>query len=387
MYFKWLILFIVSWCTIVIVSAQNSDPTPSCLTSQAKSGSCVDIDLCPKLRKLAYSAIISQSNKRLLRDSICGVRKVCCEEPSEENSDQVSAITNISVSSLVTSTSTTKAPGPRANSKMTLPDKSICGIDNLGQRIYGGAATELDQFRWTVALEYNQAGTREIKCGGSLINTRYVLTAAHCVTTVTPEQLVLRLGEWDLNNDPDCDEYKNCNDPVRFESVEEIIVHPKFGRKHNDIALLRLKTPLPEAYTNYILPICLPTSESLQSNRFSNHNVSVVGWGSTEAEKRSPLKMVANLLTTTVDHCRDELGPLLRNVNLVETHICAKSATTVIRDACGGDSGGPLMAFIDENWYLVGIVSFGPPCGRTVLPGVYTRVTSYMNWIRDNLLE
>nr|CAH7735497.1 unnamed protein product [Callosobruchus chinensis] len=60
------------------------------------------------------------------------------------------------------------------------------------------------------------------------------------------------------------------------------------------------------------------------------------------------------------------------------------------RDSCRGDSGGPLMSYeqngADQNWYAVGVVSFGPsPCGMENWPGVYTRVGSYMQWIVDKL--
>lgn len=51
------------------------------------------------------------------------------------------------------------------------------------------------------------------------------------------------------------------------------------------------------------------------------------------------------------------------------------------RDACDGDGGGPLVCEKEGTWYQVGIVSFGIGCGRRSIPGVYTRVSSYTDWI------
>lgn len=270
---------------------------------------------------------------------------------------------------------------------MTLPGTNICGQDNLGEKIFGGDRTELDQFPWAVALEYRNENPPAVKCGGSLINTRYVITAAHCVKHMLKEDLIARLGDWDLITDPDCDEYVNCNPPVIFAEIAEVKVHPQYRQKQNDIALLKLQNTLPENYYTHIAPICLPASADLMQNLFISNNVTVAGWGGTELEPRSRYKMFTNLVTISVNQCQNELQQTLNRPKLYANHICAKSATGLARDACGGDSGGPMMANVNGNWYLIGVVGFGPPCGKTLLPGVYARVTSYMDWIEDNLVE
>lgn len=95
--------------------------------------------------------------------------------------------------------------------------------------------------------------------------------------------------------------------------------------------------------------------------------------------------MFADLVTISLNECTEDLSD--SNVTPDEMHICAKSETQIRRDTCGGDSGGPLQIQLNGNYYLIGVVSFGPPCGTTSLPAVYTRITSYMDWILENIIH
>ena len=58
------------------------------------------------------------------------------------------------------------------------------------------------------------------------------------------------------------------------------------------------------------------------------------------------------------------------------------------KDSCGADSGGPMVVreFSGDPWYQAGIVSFGPtPCGKLGVPGVYTKVSAFLPWIKSKL--
>lgn len=122
-------------------------------------------------------------------------------------------------------------------------------------------------------------------CAGSLINHRYVITAAHCLKSDIPlfNLTHVRLGEWDATTNPDVDESYDTgpvkNDPFVDIRIEEIIMHEDYNNvtRHNDIALLRLSTYV--NYTSFIKPICLPLKNPLRNLNLDGLTLDVAGWG------------------------------------------------------------------------------------------------------------
>lgn len=92
----------------------------------------------------------------------------------------------------------------------------------------------------------------------------------------------IRLGEWDLLSDEDCDSVGNCNDPPLDIRVESTVQHEEYDKYtlYNDIALIKLKEKV--NFTEFVLPICLPIAESVKDQNTDSMNFTAVGWGNTE---------------------------------------------------------------------------------------------------------
>ncbi|KAF0290577.1 Clotting factor B [Amphibalanus amphitrite] len=244
-----------------------------------------------------------------------------------------------------------------------------------------GQTAELEQGRWPwmALLGERVNGQRRWTCGGTLISARTVLTAAHCVDGRQPADLKVRLGEYDLSTTRDG---KHVNVPVA-----RIVVHPRYRRKHNDLALLHLGRPVP--ISRQIKPACLPPGHADHTGR----PVDLAGWGHTEFQgKVSRVLHEARLRVVNVSRCEQAYEHLLtfdRDFpgGFQGTKLCANSADGTSKDACQGDSGGPLVyrtTGIERRYQVIGVVSTGLGCGNPNYPGIYTKVSMYVLWILRN---
>ncbi|CAG9792472.1 unnamed protein product [Diatraea saccharalis] len=350
--------------------------TNTCTTPNGEQGKCINLYSCPHVASLLRPPV-SKENMQFVQKSTCqgpDQYNVCCGsgQPVQKGNCE----TRLSAS----------PPDPRTE---------CCGVDSgSSNKITGGTATSIDQYPWLSLIEYVKDNRIKLLCGGALISGRYVLTAAHCVAGAvlelgTPKNV--RLGEYDTtNNGQDCVPVEggtgatDCADPVLIVPIERTIPHQQYSpqTRRNDIGLIRLAQPAP--FTDFIRPICLPTSDQTTSPP-NNFKLYAAGWGAINAtHSKSNIKLHVDLPFVRQDQCQEAYSQSRRKAALWQGQLCAGGEKD--KDSCKGDSGGPLMYENGRTWEIIGVVSFGPtPCGIEDSPGVYTKTYEYLNWIRSNI--
>ncbi|PDT18701.1 peptidase C14 [Rhizobium sp. J15] len=265
-------------------------------------------------------------------------------------------------------------------------DTDFAGED--GGRVIGGQAAKKGEWPWQVKIlapDPEQRGRFGGHCGGSLIAPRWILTAAHCVTSG-------RSGKQDLfardllivEGKSKIDKVISVDGPDKPGlAVENVIIHEDFDRKvfANDIALIKLAQPA-------VSKPALLASASDEAVETAGHTAVVTGWGYTKADhgwddKYLPTELQeVELPIVSREDCRAAYRESSMRMNPIdERNVCAGYAEGG-KDACQGDSGGPLVAQRpDKKWIQLGVVSWGAGCAEAEHYGVYTRVAAFRGWI------
>jgi secreted trypsin-like serine protease len=259
--------------------------------------------------------------------------------------------------------------------------------------IVGGRPADQGKYPWQVRI-YSNMDDQIGFCGGSIIADQWVLTAAHCVLDV--QAVVVGYGNVDRTQ-------------TKKIPSEKIIVHPAYlaGEKA-DVALIKLAKPIPNAEA-------IGYTDAAEERKFmpAGATVTVTGWGAiwdfpafnnavqvmagrsalNERKLLSDEELQAPRLLHEVDvevidpaECKAVYeGLQVPAFSIGDTEICATGPSGG-KDSCFGDSGGPLVVAADNKrgYSQVGIVSWGPQCGNPLFPGVYTRVSSFADWIKSN---
>uniref|UniRef100_A0A8C9NC77 Enteropeptidase n=1 Tax=Serinus canaria TaxID=9135 RepID=A0A8C9NC77_SERCA len=237
--------------------------------------------------------------------------------------------------------------------------------ENNGTRIVGGNDARREAWPWIVSLHFNFQPV----CGASLVSDEWLVTAAHCVygRQLKPSRWRAALG---LYSQADL-----AQPPTVVQNIDRIIINPHYMRetKDSDIALMHLQHKV--QYTDYIQPICLPEKDQQFSPGI---NCSIAGWGSIRNEgPSSDILQEAEVPLLSNEKCQQWMP----KYNITENMLCAGYDMGRI-DSCQGDSGGPLTFEDGDKWFLVGVTSFGEKCALPQRPGVYARVTMFVDWIK-----
>jgi len=215
-------------------------------------------------------------------------------------------------------------------------------------------------------------------CGGTIVNKKYIITAAHCTeyqgATIT--NVKVAIGEQNI-----CDGL--TNEGGSFISAKRVINHPNYGNHDNDIAVLELSKEI--TFTDRIKPACLPTSETKD---YSGWASTISGWGGTIAfapgnRPQQPPQCELKESFIQVLSLTDEKCSSYLKTTTSKSKLCAWAKGT---DTCQGDSGGPLTVAENGKFVLIGVVSYGSGCAHTT-PGVYARVQGFLPWIKNIIAD
>jgi len=244
-----------------------------------------------------------------------------------------------------------------------------CGKKAPGHmRIVGGKAAKPGDWPWIVTFDYKQNfGNPGHHCGGSLLTSQWILSAAHCFFDDKDEsQYSLKLGEHDLGRASGYEQ----NIPIA-----EIIFHPSYDPStyNNDLVLIKLARKA--TINDRVRTVCLPD----QNSTFDvGQKCVIAGWGLLKAYGRGP-KILQQAQVPLVSHTTCKASYPYHKVS--DNMLCAGYSSGGI-DACQGDSGGPLVCKgYGDTWFLWGVVSWGVGCGNQNSYGVYAGTKELRRWV------
>ncbi|CAH0384242.1 unnamed protein product [Bemisia tabaci] len=285
----------------------------------------------------------------------CGRAQVCCRRPLRKQSYR-----------------------PKPVGYAQCGRRNAQGINGrIKNPVFVDGDSEFGEYPWQVAILKKDPQESVYVCGGTLIDQLHIITAAHCVKSYTEYDLRVRLGEWDVNHDVEFYPYVERD-------VVGLVVHPEFyaGTLYNDIAVLRLDKPVDFTQSPHISPACLPD----QYSDYAGTRCWTTGWGKDAFGEQGKYQNILKEVDVPVvgfQQCQSQLQQtrLGYDFKLHPGFVCAGGEEG--KDACKGDGGGPMVCERGGTWQVVGIVSWGVGCGKYGVPGVYTKVAYYLDWIRQ----
>ncbi|XP_065200851.1 clotting factor G beta subunit-like isoform X2 [Planococcus citri] len=219
-------------------------------------------------------------------------------------------------------------------------------------RIVGGSKAAPNEFPWIVSIKHRGSHI----CGGVIVNKKWVITAAHCFCRENGVQNIL---------------------------ISKIKIHFGYAcnKLENDIALLEMDRDISWLNAD---PACFPVDGKSEFLNFSRTNGIAAGWGATNEDfSKGKMPVILHKVQLPIlqnDECQRWYNSQNKTLYLRKSQMCAGYEKGG-KDTCWADSGGPLMVRRGVKMVVVGIVSTGIGCARASLPGIYTRLSEFMNWI------
>ena len=276
---------------------------------------------------------------------------------------------------------------------ITLFSNTTYADTNITPKIINGSDAATQEVPWQVFVQVHDKLKGNSSCGGVVLNSHWILTAAHCVdvssndnlwTAADPEDVYVGSGMTSLDDDN-----------MKVTHAEKVIINPHYFKAfpYKDIALVKLKYPVSEKNK----PIKLLSLEGQQALDLemalgTAGNVYTSGWGRTSNDTNREDSKRVNLQRTVLtgvddSRCGQAWSAKQWFNDFGDNYICANSD---VAGVCSGDSGGPLVwqdkshsADADKGYRLVGITSFvhKSRCANNSYPDVFTQVSGAKDWI------
>ncbi|XP_033208695.1 phenoloxidase-activating factor 1-like [Belonocnema kinseyi] len=314
--------------------------------SCSASKKCVPLHNCPELLILMRQQALPVYS---LRVSICGYNeaslKVCCDLPE----GSIEAISD---------------PHPVYNLQ-------------CGQSLIRSNSETLGTYPFLVRVSFVNFANAAVMypCSGVIINERTILTTATCALATSGNYQLhsVMVGDFDASTDPDCNSLF-CSHKARHYGISHVIKYPSFELQSytNNIALLRLSADI--EFTATAQPICLPPAQLFVSEGKIG---TLVGWGKLSFQRDKPsIQQWLKMRLISPQECSYFINRGL------SVELCARGE----QEPCSGYSGAPLISREGDNFFLIGVVSYGADCdSRSSAPTVFVDVQKYIDWIRRNL--
>jgi len=214
-------------------------------------------------------------------------------------------------------------------------------------------------------------------CGGTLVASKYVISAAHCMfmdnalTQARPlSELKIRIGEHDLTTTGEGSLTEKTIDVTKYTN------HESFTMPTNDIVVIELAE---EVDLNVYTPACL--AKTSDATTFDGKNAWIYGWGALSYGGASPdVLMELEVPVVTKETCTTAMAGF---ATITDDMICAGGVEG--QDSCQGDSGGPLTYKSGAQHVLIGDTSFGEQCALAGKYGVYGRISYFRTWIEGKM--
>jgi len=233
-----------------------------------------------------------------------------------------------------------------------------------GGRIVGGEDAYYGEFPHQIAL-LRGGPSGSLMCGGSIVSSNMVVTAAHCCDGQSASRLGVAVGSHKLHSTDSDQENIQVARVIQHEDYDSWTIN-------NDICLLELESSV--TMGSHVAAIPLPSANEEYSE---GTMCTVTGWGTTsEGGSLANTLQKVQVPVVSDDHCRDAYG----QSEIVDSMICA-GLDRGGKDSCQGDSGGPFMC----GNQLSGVVSWGYGCAEAGFPGVYTQTSYFVSWLNRHM--